>query len=232
MLARRRAGGGGWSGGRRRRGQDAPPVEFDKFGFPIPPKKSQKEMEEEHQRWMKSLQPDGFEQTDAATLGVAPELVEKDPFIDVTPDADPSMEMGDRDADWDNLPEYAGEFLGMDDPLDAPWRLKAQGLIREVRGPPQNASVDEALGGDKRALVSITDRTSCADAPVYCMLQAVSGAGMEVYDITWHLHHLNVDLTNADESMGSLTSDQITEATRVIEEALFPHDAELRVLER
>lgn len=60
----------------------------------------------------------------------------------------------------------------------------------------------------------------------------MSEAGFETYDITWHLHRLNIDIANTDEEAGSPTSDQITEVLQQVEEALFPHDEELRVLER
>lgn len=56
--------------------------------------------------------------------------------------------------------------------------------------------------------------------------------GFETYDITWHLHHLNIDIANAEEEAGSPTSDQITDVLKAVEEALFPHDEELRVLQR
>src|SRR6056297_184494 len=77
---RRGRGGGGWQ---RRRRQDANPIEFDKYGFPIPPQKPAKELEEEHREWMESIEPpEGFPEFDAAKEGFSPEEMENDPLLD------------------------------------------------------------------------------------------------------------------------------------------------------
>lgn len=213
---RRGRGGGGWQ---RRRRQDANPIEFDKYGFPIPPQKPAKELEEEHREWMESIEPpEGFPEFDAAKEGFSPEEMENDPLldpavavttaetgaatvIDVTASEEGAGQ--ENEPDWDNIPEYGGEFLGMDDPLDAPWRLHAEDVIRG----------------------------------------AVTEAGYHTYDVTWHLHHVNVDITRQDvgnvenegegvADAGSLSSDEIVEVTRAVEEALLPHDNHLRILQR
>lgn len=206
LYARGRRGrGGGWT---RRRRQDANPVEFDKYGFPIPPKKSSKELEEEHRKWMESMEPaEGYEVFDPAQEGFTREEIENDPLLDPTASEaaaaaqaaaqQAALDSGEasleeHEPDWDNIPEYGGEFLGMDDPIDAPWRRKGEELIRA----------------------------------------AVTEAGFEIYDITWHLHHLNIDITNQDEGRGSLSSDEVVDVTRTIEEALFPHERELQILQR
>ncbi len=206
---RRGRGGGGWQ---RRRRQDANPVEFDKYGFPIPPKKPAKELEEEHRKWLESIEPaEGFKEFDAAKEGYTVEEIENDPLMDpeaayaaaeaAAAAAQAAQASGEgvpqeHEPDWDNIPEYGGEFLGMDDPLDVPWRRQGEELIRA----------------------------------------AVTEAGFETYDVTWHLHHLNVDIARAGEAealaVGSLTSDEIVDVTRAIEEALFPHDRELKILSR
>jgi ribosome maturation factor RimP len=216
MLARGRRGrgGGGWA---RRRRQDANPVEFDNYGFPIPPKKSAKELEEEHRKWMESIEPpEGFANFDPEAEGFTAEDITSHPLADPAAAesaaaaaaaaasaqaaaAAAAAEEGDGsgleeyEPDYDDIPEWGGELLGMDDPLDAPWRLKGEELIRA----------------------------------------AVAEAGFETYDVTWHLHHLNIDVERgAGEEQGSLSSDEIVEVTRSIEEALFPHDRELRILQR
>lgn len=212
---RRGRGGGGWQ---RRRRQDANPVEFDKYGFPIPPKKPAKELEEEHRKWLESIEPaEGFPEFDASKEGFTVEEMENDNLMDpaaayaaaeaATAAAAAAQASGEgapqeHEPDWDNIPEYAGEFLGMDDPLDAPWRRQGEELIRA----------------------------------------AVVEAGFQVYDVTWHLHHLNVDITRggggeeggSEGGMegGSLSSDEIVDVTRAIEEALLPHDRQLKILQR
>jgi len=210
---RRGRGGGGWQ---RRRRQDANPVEFDKYGFPIPPKKPAKELEEEHRKWLESIEPaEGFPEFDASKEGFTVEEMENDNLMDpaaayaaaeaATAVAAAAQASGEgapqeHEPDWDNIPEYAGEFLGMDDPLDAPWRRQGEELIRA----------------------------------------AVVEAGFETYDVTWHLHHLNVDITRGEGEEGgeaggeggSLSSDEIVDVTRAIEEALFPHDRQLKILQR
>jgi hypothetical protein len=127
LEARRRGGkGGAWTNRRRK---NAPPVEFDKYGLPIPPKKSQKELEEEHEKYMESLAPEGgFEEFDPATLGLKPEDLDHDPFLE-----EPSDDNADYEPDWDNIPQFAGEFNGADDPLDAPWRLATYDVVAKVR---------------------------------------------------------------------------------------------------
>lgn len=147
-MSRRRGGKGGtWQ--RRRRGGDAPPVEFDKYGFPLPPKQSNKELEEAHQKWFEGMEPaEGYDVYDPAKDGLTGEDVERDPFLEEkaaeatepTPAAAAAAaataegaESTDRWADYDNLPEWAGEMVGMDDPLDAPWRLKTEDIVRQVR---------------------------------------------------------------------------------------------------
>lgn len=211
---RRGRGGGGWQ---RRRRQDANPVEFDKYGFPIPPKKPAKELEEEHRKWLESIEPpEGFPEFDASKEGFTVEEIENDNLIDpaaayaaaeaATAAAAAAQASGEgapqeNEPDWDNIPEYGGEFLGMDDPLDAPWRRQGEELIRA----------------------------------------AVVEAGFDVYDVTWHLHHVNVDITRGEDcheggeagmERGSLSSDEIVDVTRAIEEALFPHDRQLKILQR
>ncbi len=216
MLARGRRGrgGGGWA---RRRRQDANPVEFDKYGFPIPPKKSTKELEEEHKKWMESIEPaEGFDKFDPEAEGFTTEDITSHPLADpaaaesaaaaaaaaataqaaaaaVAAEEGDGSGLGEYEPDYDDIPEWGGELLGMDDPLDAPWRKKGEELIRA----------------------------------------AVGEAGFETYDVTWHLHHLNVDVTpEGGDEQGSLSSDEVVEVTRAIEEALFPHDRELRILQR
>lgn len=222
MLARGRRGrgGGGWQ---RRRRQDANPVEFDKYGFPIPPKKSQKELEEEHRKWMESLEPpEGFPEFDLEGEGFTQEDLSSHPLADpaaaesaaaaaaaaasaqaaqaaaaaaaaAAEGGEGAAGMEEYEPDYDNIPAWGGELLGMDDPLDAPWRKQGEKLIRA----------------------------------------AVAEAGFETYDVTWHLHHLNVDVSRpAGDEQGSLSSDEIVEVTRTIEEALFPHDRDLRILQR
>jgi hypothetical protein len=64
------------------------------------------------------------------------------------------------------------------------------------------------------------------------MRQTVEEAGFSIYDITWYLHHVNVDITNVEEAMGSPSSDQMAEVTQALKEALYPHEKELRILDR
>lgn len=60
----------------------------------------------------------------------------------------------------------------------------------------------------------------------------MTDAGYKLADLTWNMHHLNIDVTNKDEALGSPTSDQMAELSRTIEEALWPEEQKLRVLER
>lgn len=121
-------------------------MEFDKAGYPLPPRKTPKEEEAEHKKWFESMEPeDGYEEFDPAAEGLTAEDME-DPFLEAAVpepveggvDDDPPM----RDVDYENIPEWAGEMLGMDDPLDAPWRLKTEEVVRQVsQGRPAASRV-------------------------------------------------------------------------------------------
>jgi hypothetical protein len=80
--------------------------------------------------------PSGWQVT-PEDLGMTEEEVLRDPFLSppeavVASDAEDLLE-NDWRPDYSKLQEWNGEIDGMDDPLDAPWRVRGEEIMRKAR---------------------------------------------------------------------------------------------------